>query len=345
MLNVGLIGVGFMGVTHYKAFREVEGAQVTAIATRDAQKLSGDWTSIQGNFGDGGGVQDLSNLSRYENWRELLADETIDLVDICLPTHLHREVSIAALEAGKHVLVEKPLALSLEDCDAMIAAAQKANRMLLVGHVLRFFPAFAEAHAIVHGGKFGKLLGAHFKRIIAFPTWAKDDHFADVSKSGGPAIDLHIHDTDFVHHLAGIPTQVRATGVLSTNGAVLYLQSQYLYEGQNLCISSQSGALAMSGLSFEHGFDIYLEGATLQFNNLTTGEDVWIYHQSGDKEVLRPDRADAFVAQLQHAVDCVSSGVTSPLISGAVAREALKVCLKEQQSVLTGAAVSIDESA
>lgn len=341
MVNVGIIGIGFMGVTHFKALQEVEGAQVAAISTRDAQKLSGDWRSIKGNFGDGGGQHDVSKIARYAQWEELLADESIDLVDVCLPTHLHRDVCIAALKAGKHVLVEKPLSLSLDDADAMIAAATQAKRMLMVGHVLRFFPAFAEAHSIVHGGAFGALLGAHFKRIIAAPAWATDDHFEDVSKSGGPAIDLHIHDTDFVHYLAGVPQQVRASGITSERGAVTYLQTQYGYEGGKPCITSQSGALSMPSLPFEHGYDIYLEKATLQFNNLFTGEDIWLYPEDGEKQIVRPQRKDAFVAQLEHAVDCVRSGTPSQLISALSARQALAVCLEEQRSVISGEAMTI----
>ncbi|MDQ3814230.1 MAG: Gfo/Idh/MocA family oxidoreductase, partial [Armatimonadota bacterium] len=332
----------FMGVTHFKALQKVRGARVAAISTRDPQKLGGDWRGIQGNFGDSGGLQDLSRVARYQDFQDLLADRTIDLVDICLPTHLHRDATIAALQAGKHVLVEKPIALSLQDADAMIAAAAQAGRILLVAQVLRFFPAFAEAQAIVRDGKYGALLGAHFKRVISMPAWAADDHFTDVSKSGGPAIDLHIHDTDFVHYLAGVPQQVRSSGVVARNGAVTYLQTQYVYEDQRPCITCQSGAIAMPGLMFEHGYDIYLEKATLQFNNLFTGEDIWLYPAAGPKRALRPRGKEAFVAQLQHVVECVKAKRDSDIISAHSARQALAVCLQEQQSVVTGKAVRVN---
>jgi len=341
MINVGIIGIGFMGVTHYKAIKNVEGARVGAISTRDPKKLSGDWSGIKGNFGDAGGVQDLSEISRYPEIDELLADASIDLVSICLPTHLHREVTIAALEAGKHVLVEKPIALTLEDADAMIAAAKQAGKMLMVGQVLRFFPAFAEAREIVHSGQYGVMRAAHLKRIIASPKWASDNHFQDVSKSGGPAIDLHIHDTDFVHHLAGVPVRVHATGVVHPNGAVTYVHSQYSYLGGAPCVTCQSGAISMPTLSFEHGYDIYLERAMLRYNSVVTGEDIWLYPQEGEMQKIRPDRPEAFTAQLQHAVDCVVSGQESELINATSARRALAVVLKEQESVITGQSVQV----
>lgn len=341
MTNIGIIGLGFMGVTHFKASRKISGAKVSAVCTRDAVKLAGDWRSVQGNFGEGGGEQDLSGISRYENWRDLISDESIDLVDICLPTHLHREVAIAALEAGKHVLVEKPIALSLEDADAMNAAAQKAGKLLMVGQVLRFFPAFAEARERVLSGEFGALRAAHFKRIISAPSWSKDDHFEDVNKSGGAAIDLHIHDTDFIQYLAGTPQQVRATGVVLPSGAVTYLQTQYLYDGPNApSISCASGAIAAKGLSFEHGFDIYCEEATLQYNTLSTGEEMWIF-ANGEKRVLTPQRPEAFVAQLQHAADCAGSGEKSEIIDGQIARQSLAVCVQEVKAVHSGQTLAV----
>jgi predicted dehydrogenase len=121
---------------------------------------------------------------------------------------------------------------------------------------------------------------------------------------------------------------------------VTYLQSQYLYGGEAPCLTSQSGAIAASGLSFEHGYDIYLENATLQFNNLFTNEEIWIY-TGGEKRVLQPERPEAFVAQLQHATECVATGRESELISATSARNALAVCLKEQRSVLTGETVTV----
>lgn len=340
MVRIGIIGIGFMGVTHFKALQHVKGARVVAISTRDPKKLSGDWRAVQGNFGDAGGQQDLNGIARYPEIESLLADEKVDLVDICLPTPLHREVTIAALKAGKHVLVEKPLALSLKDADAMIAAATQAQRLLMVGQVLRFFPAFAEAHAVVTGGKYGALRGAHLKRIIAAPT-RSEEYFADIAQSGGPALDLHIHDTDYVHYLAGVPQRVQATGVVAPNGVVTYLQTQYCYENNVPCITSQSGAIAMPSLMFEHGYDIYLEGATLQYNNLFTGDDIWLYPAKGSRRTIRPRRKDAFVAQLQHVVAQVAANRDSALISAHSARQALAVCLQEQKSVLMGKAVRI----
>ena len=142
MVNIGIVGIGFMGVTHFKAIDKVKGAKVTAIATRDAKKLRGDWRQIQGNFGGSGGRQDLSGIAAYDDVEDLLADPNVDLVDICLPTTMHYEWTMKALAAGKHVLVEKPIALDLKESEKMVALARKMRRRLMVAHVLRFFPEF-----------------------------------------------------------------------------------------------------------------------------------------------------------------------------------------------------------
>src|SRR5262245_51181764 len=119
MTRIGIVGLGFMGMIHYLAARKLRGAQVTAVCSRDPQKLAGDWTSIQGNFGPRGQVMDLSHLQRYNRLDALLADPDIDLVDVCNPTHLHPDTATRALRAGKHVLVEKAIALEPGQADAM----------------------------------------------------------------------------------------------------------------------------------------------------------------------------------------------------------------------------------
>jgi predicted dehydrogenase len=341
MIKVGIIGIGFMGVTHFKALEKVRGARVAAICTRDAKKLAGDWRAIKGNFGDAGGMQNLSKIARYDAIEKILADASIDLIDICLPTHLHREVAIAALRAGKHVLVEKPIALNLKDADAMNTAAQETGKLLMVAHVLRFFPAFAHAAEIVKSEKYGVLRALHLKRIISKPRWESEPHFDNAEKSGGPILDLHIHDTDFILHLLGAPSRVQATGFRAANGMGIYINTQYGFDEKNLAVSAQSGALSMPGISFEHGYDLYLENATLRFNSLYTGDEILLATADGKTKRYRPRRPDAFVAQLQHAVDCVRENRRSEIISGECARASLAVCLQERHAFLTGKTVRV----
>src|SRR5436190_18171559 len=122
MINIGLVGIGFMGMIHYLGAQKLKGARVAAICSSDPKKLAGDWRGIRGNFGPPGTKMDLSKVKRYENFDTLLADPDIDLVHICTPTNLHEPMALAALKAGKHVLVEKAIALETRAAAAMVKA-------------------------------------------------------------------------------------------------------------------------------------------------------------------------------------------------------------------------------
>lgn len=340
MVRVGIAGIGFMGVTHFKAYPQVEGAQVAAIFTRDRRKLEGDWTDVRGNFGGAGGQQDLSGIKKYDNLDAMLADPDIDVVDLCLPSYLHRELGIRALEAGKHVLVEKPIALTVEDADAMIAAAERTGKLLMVAQVLRFWPEFALIKDLVDSGEYGALRGAHFKRVISRPDWSGDNWFSDPSKTGGPVVDLHIHDTDFVHYLMGQPAAVWSTGTVSPSGGVDYLVTEYQYPGQNVCITAQSGAIATKGIEFEHGYDVYFERAMLKHNSSTTAK-VEVYTEDGEKHELTPRISDGFAHQLRTAVEGIESGTLPDAISATSARNSLATVLAEAESVKTGKPINV----
>ncbi len=339
MVRVGIAGIGFMGVTHYKALKQVEGAKVTAIFTRNPKKLAGDWREVKGNFGEAGGVEDLTGVKRHDTLEVLLSDREVDLVDLCLPTDLHPPAALAALAAGKHVLVEKPIALTVADADEMIAAAERAGRLLMVGQVLRFFPEFAYLYQCKDRGEYGDLLAAHFKRVISRPSWSGDNWFADAARTGGAVVDLHIHDADFVRHLLGMPDEVSATGVTAPDGQVDYLVTHYHYRGRNRCITAASGNLGMPGLMFEHGYDAYFQRATLRYHS-ARGEGVEVFTENGERHLADVTAPDAFVAELTAAVTAVRTG-EGGILSAASARDALRLVLAEAESVRTGQSVSL----
>jgi predicted dehydrogenase len=329
-----------MGMIHYLGARKLQGAAVTALCSRDSKKLAGDWRSIRGNFGPPGEMMDLGHLKKYDRLDALLADPEIDLVDVCNPTNLHPETAIRTLRAGKHVLVEKAIALDASDADAMLRAAAEAKRLLMVAHVLPFTPEFAFAADAVRGGRWGRLVGAHFKRVISKPDWSAE--IADAAKTGGPAVDLHIHDTHFIGLACGVPAKVFSTGVVE-NDAVVHLTTQYLYGPGGPCVSCSSGAVAQAGRPFVHGFEIYFEKATLVFESGTAPLTVL----TADGKTEHPqlpgggEVTGAFTSEIQAAVDGIQAGREPDLLSGKLARDALVMCHRECQSVKTGQAVAV----
>ena len=340
MVRIGIVGIGFMGRIHYLAAQRIAGARVTAVCSRDRAKLAGDWSGTRGNFGPEPGRVDLTGVKTYEDFAALLADPDIDLVDVCNPTNLHPDFAIAALKAGKHVLVEKAIALDTTQADAMLDAARSAGRLLMVAHVLPFFPEFAFAAEAVRSGRYGRLRAAHFKRVIARPDWSAE--IADASKTGGPAVDLHIHDTHFIGLICGVPKRLVATGTIEDD-AVTYLTTAYLYGPDGPAVSCSSGALAATARPFVHGFEIYLERATLSYDS--DGIPLTVY--SADGSTTRPDLPGggdpiaSFALELQAAADGVRTDRLPDLLSGQLARDALVLCYREVESVRTGRVVDV----
>ncbi|MBT3345096.1 MAG: Gfo/Idh/MocA family oxidoreductase [Gemmatimonadetes bacterium] len=336
MVRIGIVGIGFMGVTHFKAIDKVKGAKVTAIATRDAKKLRGDWRQIQGNFGGSGGRQDLSGIAAYDDVEDLLADPNVDLVDICLPTTMHYEWTMKALAAGKHVLVEKPIALDLKESEKMVALARKMRRRLMVAHVLRFFPEFLLVKDLVEGKEYGKVRAAQFKRVIAQPSWWDPKQ---LRRTGGPAIDLHIHDADFVQYLFGLPRSVSSSGFVGRGGIIEHIETQYEY-ASGAAITAGGGWLSQQGCPFEHGYDVFFEDATLKFNS-SWGQPPVLLTKDGKKRSPRLSKVDAFVGELQEAVNAVKSGKDSKILSARSATDSLRMCLKEIESVTRARRVKV----
>jgi predicted dehydrogenase len=329
-----------MGMIHYLAARKLKRARVSAICSRDPKKLAGDWRGIQGNFGPPGEKMDLSKIKKYDHLDALLADPDIDLVDVCNPTHLHAPTASAALKAGKHVLVEKAIALDPKEADSMLKTAGQARRLLMVAHVLPFFPEFAYAAQVVREARYGRLLGAHFKRVISQPDWSAD--IADAAKTGGPAVDLHIHDTHFIGLLCGVPGKVFSSG-LEKDGAVQYLTTQYLYGEDGPTVSCSSGALARKGRPFVQGYEIYLERATLVYESGTTPLTLLTADGQQKQPKLKGggEATAAFTAEIQAAVDGLLAEREPDLLSARLARDALVLCFKECQSVRTRKVVNV----
>lgn len=348
-VRIGIVGIGFMGMTHFEGGRHADGAQIAAIATRDPKKLAGDWSSIQGNFGPRGSARtDLTGIKKYSDYRDLLLDPDIDLVDVCLPTDQHEKVVTEALAAGKHVLVEKPIAIELVAGLRMVEAAKKAGKLLMVGQVLPFFPEFRWAADVVRSRMYGKLRAASFRRVIAPPDWSND--MSDFRKLGGWGIDLHIHDNHFISLVCGVPQKVYSRGILA-EGFVNHVCTQYQFADPEMTVSCVSGGIAAAGLKFAHGFSIMLEQATLEYDGGTYG-DSWVANRpltliGNDGSVINPNPGggnewySAFSDEIQAAVNAIQTGDESPILSGQLALDALKLCHAEAESIRTEKAVAI----
>lgn len=301
-MKIGVAGLGFMGSTHLGAWKGVPGAEVVAISDPKPHRLSGDLSDIQGNLGGPGERQDFSRMRAYRNYEEVAADPDVEAVDICLPTGLHLPAALAALREGKHVLVEKPMALSGEQCEEMIRAARKAGKVLMVAQVVRFWPDYAAAREILRSGRLGKVHSAVFHRKCAAPAWGK--WLKDAGTSGGGVFDLLIHDVDYCHQLFGRPEGVRAIGVEAMERGIDWVQAELQYAGGPLVVIS-GGWHHPKSYPFSMEFTILAEGGTLDFHSGL--RPLTLYLADGTEEKPPLAEGDGFAGELRYFVECAGA--------------------------------------
>ena len=339
MTRVGIVGIGFMGMVHYLSYQKLPGVKVVALCEQNTKRLAGDWTEIQGNFGPPGTQMDLAGIATYESSDDLIADPNVDLVDITLPPAAHADVAIAALRGGKHVFCEKPMAMTVGDCDRMLAAAEEAGKRLLIGHVLPFFPEYAWALREIRSGEHGRLLGGSFKRVIADPSWL--ENYWQPDQIGGPMLDLHVHDAHFIRLLFGMPKTVTSCGRLR-NTLAEHWHTQFDYGPKCPAVQATGGTIKQQGRSFNHGFEIHLEKATLTFEfAVVAGVGFYLCPPTlltSNSKVQRPklkgdDPMDAFAHELRELVCGVRDAFPLEILDADFAKDAITICQKQTESL------------
>ncbi len=246
-----------MGSTHVKAALQMAGVEVAAVCDQDEKRLSGDFSEVRGNTADPGGSVDLSAAKKYRAVGDLLADPSIEAVDVCLPTGMHERTVIEALRAGKHVLVEKPMALDGASADRMVAEAERQKRVLMGAQVVRFLPEYAALRETARSGRLGALRGAIFRRRCAAPGWGVWE--------GGGAFDLLVHDVDFLLHLRGKPEALSTTGYCDNDAGIDILHAIFFYpDGADVLVTG--GWLNRGSYPFSMEFTATFERDSIEFS-------------------------------------------------------------------------------
>ena len=193
MVKVGVVGAGFMGKMHIACYGVLPDVQLVGVADVEAEKAK---EIVKGK-----------QIEVFPSLEELLKEE-IDIVDICLPTYLHKEAVVRAARAKKNILCEKPMALNIEDANEMISETKKAGVKFMVAQTIRFWPEYIRLKEIFDNGSLGKLKSLVCRRLSPIPTWSWQNWLMDPEKSGSALVDLHIHDTDFIFYLLGKPKAI-----------------------------------------------------------------------------------------------------------------------------------------
>jgi UDP-N-acetylglucosamine 3-dehydrogenase len=322
-IKVAVVGAGTMGTVHSDAYTRIPGVELVGIV--DIRQ------DVANRLATARGTQ------AYTRLKDVIEAANPDVVDVCVPTYLHRELVEEAAQAGRHVICEKPIARTLEDARAMIETCQRQGVKLYIAHVVRFFPEYRRAYELVTSGAIGRVGMARAMRGGAFPT-AWEDWYANVAKSGTLIVDAMIHDFDFLRWCFG---EVRR----------VYAKSQL---GRDVARSDH----ALVSLRFENGVIAHVEGTWAYPSGFRTeleiaGSDGLIQHSSEDSAPIQtasrqlgtvaagvevpesPLLKNPYQVELEHFVDCLSSG-KEPIVTAEDAYKALEISLAALHSAQTG---------
>ena len=335
-LGIGLIGLGFMGSTHFRIYEAMENAQVKALADVDPVKRKGDISKVVGNIGtaDNSKPLNLTGVNVYESGFDLINDPAVDIVDICCPTPYHADYIVAALAAGKHVFAEKPFARNLEQAKKIEEAAAKAKTFLNFGMCVRAWPEYRYAYEQFKAGAFGKLRSATFRRLspdINGDAW--ENWFMDGKRSGGALLDMHLHDTDEVVYFFGRPKAVTANGVnIVSNGGIDHVVTVYHFDNDTL-VEAEGSWGATRQTPFEMSFQLICEKAVVRWMS----DGFKVFWRDGRVETPKVEATTGWHKELQYFVDCVQNNVKPDKYqSFDSVLDGFKVAMAEQQSVDAG---------
>ena len=330
MIRVCIIGLGGMGNMHLGCYGTVPDVQVVALADVNEAKLRPGKSSQQINIGTGGGQIDPARHRLYSKAEKLIADPNVDLVDVCLPTFLHAKYCVKALKAGKHVVCEKPMALTYADCKRVLKAAGEARGKLMIAQVVRFFPAYEILKETVESGRLGRLKHLTMSRLSSAPRWSWDNWFLDHKRSGGALLDLHVHDADFVHYLLGEPKAVFARGAHGPSGGWDAVTASYVYDG-DLAVSVTGSWMLPDGFQFAAGFIANFENGCLVHNS--AAKDPMLEGSAGGmRAVALPDK-NGYREELAYFVGCLVGGKEATKVMPASSAFSIRLVEAERKSI------------
>lgn len=320
-MRIGILGAGWAGSTHAEAYASMPDVELAGVVGRREGKVQ----QLAGTLG----------VPAFTDPRRILDDETLDAIDICYPTFVHREYVIAALERGKHVLCETPIALTLEDADAMIAAARLAGKLLLVAQVMRFVEAYVYVRDTIESGELGKPQVVYASRLSS----GRHRGQRPAAEFGEPVVELMIHDFDYLNWLLGKPSAVCGTGLRGPTGEVDHAFVALEYEG----MYGQAEGSVMMPLSypFSTALRAVCEQGAIEtsfcFHSVKGPQTVLTrYPMRGPEEEPEIPDEDPYWSECRYFVESVAGRINPRRISAEAAREGLEVALAAKESLERG---------
>lgn len=323
LVRIGIFGAGAMARTHIQTYAALKGARAAGVSWARRESLR--------NF------EKEFRVPVFNDPDALLGE--VDAVDICLPTPLHEQAVLRAARAGKHVLCEKPLALDLAAAGRMIKACRQADVILMAAHCLRFWPEYVFLKDVVSKQKYGPLLEMSLERYSSFPAWGSRGWFADAARSGGAALDLHIHDADMILFLLGAPRAVSARQIATPTCDAIH--ATYDFGTGGPLVSAGGGWILEKNYPFHQSCRAVFESAVIEFDS-RLNPALTVYKARGKPQTPRLSPRDGYYHQLKHFIHCVRNGAAPATSTGENARDALALVLAEKKSAQEKKKISIN---
>ena len=264
MVKVGLIGCGFMGAMHANCYKNIKDCEIVALADVRREKAEA--------------LAEGTNATIYESGKELIANANVDVIDICLPTFLHAEHALLAMDKVKYVMVEKPATLTAKEGKQLLKKAKETGAEVQVGQVIRFWDDYVKLKEMVDSGVYGKVINANFRRISPTPDWAWDNWIHNIPLSGGAAQDLHIHDIDYVLSLFGKPKKMfTMKNVIGEKNS--YINTLMRYD--DFVVSAEGTWGLPTTYGFSSTFRVAFEKAAVE----CAGGKLTVYTEEGAEEI------------------------------------------------------------
>lgn len=274
-MRIGFIGVGGMGYTHLLCLQEIASKEdifVSAIADKRKERQE----MAEKIFPD---------AQIYTDGIELLEKENLDTVFIIAPSYEHFSLMKKAMEKKLSIFCEKPVCLSLKDCDALVAMEKGYTKPICIGQVVRHMPEYRFLKSCIESGKYGKLLDLSFERLSGDVSWGYEDWFHDEKKSGSVILDLHIHDLDFMRFVLGEPLKAEVIHFTKfESGMVNHVLTKAKYS--DLEVLSEASWYHSDSYPFQANYRADFEKATIQYNSAIDKEHIFLC-ADGKQEKVR----------------------------------------------------------
>lgn len=283
MKKVAIVGFGFMGITHALNILKNPDLKLKAVVDINPDLIEQNLKSGIGNFSTGTiDSSELAGISIYSSLDECLRSEDIDAVNICTHVNLHYGMTKSALLNDKHVFLEKPFCLDVNQAEELINLAEKKSKILMVGHVVRFMPPYQKLKQWIDNREFGKLKFLSLSRFCGLPSWGQWKEKNVKELSGGALFDLVIHDIDFANYILGMPSEIKCNYLPGDYTSHDYVSAVWSYKNSDVHAKIEGGFTFHSNFPFQASYMAQFEKASILFTTLK-GDII----QIADNESLR----------------------------------------------------------